>query len=151
MRISVDEATLPPNMAGAWHVNAHTTPVAAPLDASHLVSAVFGMPPKSLTVGETLKTIAGRFHVETADEEPGFSRTALSTGAPGLTARLGIDGVRESDGKCSVVLYTSVHPHSWVGRFYFRAMEPLHHLLIERVLLPRVRRRAPKEVNSRAS
>jgi len=128
-------------MVGAWRVNAHAARLAARLDAAQLVAAVFGKRRRPLVRGESLRTQAGRFRVETVDEGPEFSQVVLLTDAPGLEARLGITA-EAADGGCDVTLYTSVHPRSWVGRLYFRLIEPVHHLLMEHLLLRRLRRRA---------
>ena len=141
MRIPVDEAALPPVMAGAWRVNAHACSLPWHLDASHLVSAVFSIRPRALAPGDVLRTQAGRFRVEAVADAPGDAQVVLLTGAPGLDARLGIAAKASPEGS-SVVLYTSVHPRSWVGRFYFRLIEPLHHVLMEQLVLRRLRRRA---------
>jgi hypothetical protein len=65
----------------------------------------------------------------------------LLTGMPGGEARLGIVAATAADGQ-SLVLYTSVHPRSWVGRVYYRLIEPIHHLLMERVIVRRLLKRA---------
>jgi len=127
-------------MAGAWRVNAHACSLSSHLDASQLVSAVFSMRPRPLAPGDVLRTQAGRFHVETVADAPGAVQVVLLTGAPGLDARLGIAATASPEGS-SVVLYTSVHPRSWVGRAYFRLIEPFHHVLMEQVLVRRLRRR----------
>ena len=142
MRIPVDEAALPPGMAGAWRVNAHACTLPVQLDASQLVSTVFSMRPRPLAPGDVLRTQAGRFHVETVAETPGAVQVVLVTDAPGLDARMGIAGEATPEGSFSVVLYGSVHPRSWVGRAYFRLIEPFHHILMEQLLLRRLRRRA---------
>ena len=74
------------------------------------------------------------------------SQIVLLTGAPGLQARLGMTALQREDGECSVVLYNSVHPYSWVGHVYFRLIEPFHHLLVERALLARLRKQARVDV-----
>lgn len=140
MRVPIDEARLPPNMAGAWRVNAHAVNLPAGLDTAQLVAAVFSKRPRPLVLGELLRTQAGKFRVESIDEGPKGSQVVLLTDAPGLEARLGITS-EAADGGYHVVLYTSVHPRSWVGRLYFRLIEPFHHLLMEHLLLPRLRRR----------
>jgi len=128
-------------MAGAWRVNAHACSLSFQLDASQLVSTIFSMRPRTLAPGDMLRTKAGKFRVETVVDDPGDARIVLLTDAPGLDARLGIAAKASSEGS-SVVLYTSVHPRSWVGRFYFRMIEPFHHVLMEQLLLRRLRRRA---------
>jgi hypothetical protein len=128
-------------MAGAWHVNAHAANLRGQLDSAQLVSAVFSMRLRPLVEGEVLRTQAGRFKVESVSDDPGFSQVVLLTDAPGLEARLGITAEASEDG-CSVVLYTSVHPRSWVGRLYFGLIQPFHHILVEQLLLRRLRRRA---------
>jgi hypothetical protein len=129
-------------MAGAWHVDVHTGSLAALLNAAELVSAVFGLRVTSLTIGETLRTSAGRFQVERVSEAPEFAQVVLVTGAPALQARLGMTARKAVDGGYAVLLQTSVHPRSWVGRLYFRAIQPFHYALMEMLLLPRVRKRA---------
>ena len=141
MRVPVEGTVLPPNMADAWRVNAHATKLAAHLDAAQLVSAVFGKRPRPLVEGEVLRTQAGRFRVETIDESPKLSQVVLLTDAPGLEARLAITAEATAGGS-DVILHTSVHPRSWVGRLYFRLIEPFHHLLVEQLLLRRLRRQA---------
>ena len=140
MRVPIDEAALPPGMAGAWEVNAHACTLPVQLDASKLVSTVFSMQQRPLAPGDRLRTQAGRFDVETVTDTPDSVQVVLRTGAPGLEARFGIKSDSTSEGS-SVVLYTSVHPHSWVGRFYYRLIAPFHHLLMELALIRRLRRR----------
>ena len=141
MRIPVDKAALPTEMAGAWHVNAHACSLPVQLDASQLVSTVFSMGPRPIVPGDRLRTQAGRFDVETVADTPDSVQIVLRTDAPGLDARLGITGEATSEKSFSVVLYTSVHPRSWVGRFYYRLIEPFHHILMEQLLIRRLRRR----------
>jgi len=88
-----------------------------------------------------LHTQAGRFRVEYIDESPPVSQVVLLTDAPGLEARFGITAEATAEGS-DVILHTSVHPRSWVGRLYYRLIEPFHHLLMEQLLLRRLRRRA---------
>jgi hypothetical protein len=116
------------------------------LSAAEMVAAAFKLKPHALFPGDVVKTAAGKFQVEAVQEEPAMSQVVLLTGAPGLEARLGMTATQGDDGECSVVLHTSVHPYSWVGRVYFRVIEPFHHLLVERVLLPRLRKRAQASV-----
>jgi len=142
MRAQVQQESVPPSMAGAWHIDAHETNAPAFLDAAQLVAAVFGLRLTTLTPGETLRTIAGRFQVESVEDGIGRAQVVLLTDAPGLVARLGITAVESATGECSVVLHTSVHPHSWIGRAYFRLIQPFHHLLMERALLRRLRSKA---------
>jgi hypothetical protein len=130
-------------MIGAWHSDAHMTVLAARPNTARLVAAFFNLKPRPLLPGDSVKTIAGKFQVETVREEGQVSQIVLLTGAPGLQARLGMTALQREDGECSVVVYNSVHPYSWVGRVYFRLIEPFHHLLVERVLLARLRKRAP--------
>ena len=139
MRVPIDETVLPPNMAGAWRVNAHAAKLTARLDSAQLVSAVFSRRLSPLVQGEVLRTQAGRFQVEYLDESPKASQVVLLTDAPGLVARLGITA-EATVGGSDVILYTSVHPRSWVGRLYYRLIEPFHHLLMEQLLLRRLRR-----------
>lgn len=143
MRVPVEGTVLPPNMAGAWRVNAHAVRLVAHLDAAQLVSAVFSKRPRPLVQGEVLRTQAGRFRVETIDESPNVSQVVLLTDAPGLEARLGITAEVAARGS-DVILHASVHPRSWVGRLYFRLIEPFHHLLVEQLLLRRLRRVASR-------
>ncbi|HEU4760338.1 MAG TPA: DUF2867 domain-containing protein [Dehalococcoidia bacterium] len=150
MRVNVEGTVPPPNMAGAWRLNAHAATLAARLDTVQLVSAVFSMRPRPLVQGEVLHTQAGRFQVETIDEGPGVSLVVLLTDAPGLEARLGITA-EAGDGGCDVMLWTSVHPRSSVGRIYFRLIEPFHHLLMEQLLLRRLRRVALRLARSHVS
>ncbi|MEX2158022.1 MAG: DUF2867 domain-containing protein [Dehalococcoidia bacterium] len=123
-------------------MNAHTCTLPVQLDASQLVSAVFSVRLRPLAPGDVLRTQAGKFHVETVVDAPGDVQVVLVTGAPGLDARFGIAAEASPGGSSSVVLYTSVHPWSWVGRFYYRLIEPFHHVLMEQLLLRRLRRRA---------
>jgi len=141
VRTYPDEVSFPPRMAGAWRSNAHMTILAARPNAAQMVATVFTLNPRPLSPGDVLKTAAGTFQVEAVREEASMSQVVLLTGAPGLQARLGMTATQGEDGRCSVVLYTSVHPHSGVGRVYFRLIEPFHHLLVERVLLRRLRKR----------
>jgi hypothetical protein len=128
-------------MASAWRVNAHGCTLPGQLDAPQLASAVFGTRPRVLSPGDALRTQAGRFRVESLADAPANVQIVLLTSMPGGEARLGIVAATSADGS-SVVLYTSVHPRSWVGRVYYRLIEPFHHLLMERVLLRRLRRQA---------
>ena len=146
MRIYPQEATFPPGMAGAWRSNAHMTMLPIRPDAAQMVAAVFSLKPRPLLPGEVLNTAAGKFHVEAVRDELAMSQVVLLTGAPGLQARLGMTAAQGEDGQYSVVLYTSVHPRSLVGQVYFRLIEPFHHLLVERVLLARLQRRARGDV-----
>ena len=146
MRIYPEESTLPPGMIGAWHSDAHMTILPARLSPERLVAAVFNLEPRPLLPGDSVKTIAGKFQVESVREDGDLSQIVLLTGAPGLQARLGMTALQREDGECSVVLYNSVHPYSWVGRVYFRLIEPFHHLLVERVLLARLRKQARVDV-----
>ncbi|MEX0800140.1 MAG: DUF2867 domain-containing protein [Dehalococcoidia bacterium] len=134
-------------MAGAWRVNAHATKLAAHLDAAQLVSAVFSKRLRPLVQGEPLRTQAGKFTVEYLEESPLASQVVLLTDAPGLEARFGLTLGVTADGS-HVVLYTSVHPRSWVGRVYYRLIEPFHHLLMEQLLLRRLRRVASRLASS---
>ena len=146
MRIYPEESTLPPGMIGAWHSDAHMTMLPARLSTERLVAAVFNLEPRPLLPGDSVKTIAGKFQVESVREDGDVSQVVLLTGAPGLQARLGMTALQREDGECSVVLYNSVYPYSWVGRVYFRLIEPFHHLLVERVLLARLRKQARVDV-----
>ena len=141
VRIRVNETDLPPAMAGAWRVNAHACSLSFQLNPSQLVSAIFSMRPRALAPGDMLRTKAGKFRVETVVDAPGNAQVVLLTDAPGLDARLGIAARASPEGSW-VALYTSVHPRSWAGRFYFRIIEPFHHVLMEHLLLRRLRRSA---------
>jgi hypothetical protein len=140
VRIQVDETALPPTMGGAWRVNAHACSLSSQLDACQLVSAIFNLRLTALASGDVLRTQAGKFRVETVADALGDACVVLVTGAPALDARLGITAKSSPEGSL-VVLYTSVHPRSWIGRFYFRLIEPMHHVLMEQVLLRRLRRK----------
>jgi len=142
MRVEVQAEVLPPGMAGAWHIDAHATSLSAPLNTAELVSAVFNLRAVALTRGDILRTVAGRFQAEMVRDEPGLSQVVLLTRAPGLQARFGITARQSAEGGVSVLLHNSVHPDSWVGHVYFRAIEPFHHLLMEWVVLRRLRERA---------
>ena len=150
MRVPVAGTVVPPNMAGAWRINAHAAKLAARLDTTQLVSAVFNRRPRPLVQGEVLHTQAGKFRVETIDESPEVSQVVLLTDAPGLEARLSITA-EGADGGGDVILHTSVHPRSWVGRLYFRLIEPFHHLLMEQLVLRRLRRAALRLARSSIS
>ena len=150
MRVPIEETVLPPSMAGAWRVNAHAVKLVAHMDAAQLVSAVFSRRLRPLVKGEVLRTQAGRFRVEYIDESPQVSQVVLLTDAPGLEARLGITA-EATPGGSDVTLHTSVHPRSWVGRLYFRLIEPFHHLLMEQLLLRRLRRVASRLARSTVS
>lgn len=142
MRIHPKEESLPPGMAGAWHTDAHMTSLRAPLNTAQLVSAVFNLPVRTLTSGDTVRTVVGEFQVETVRDDSGLSQVVLLTRAPGMYARFGITAAERQEGEPSVVLHNSVHPYSWVGRVYFRLIEPFHHLLMERIALSRLRKQA---------
>jgi hypothetical protein len=133
-------------MVGAWHIDAHATSLPALFTTAELVSIVFNLRPRPLLPGDLVKTIAGKFQVESVREDGDVSQIVLLTGAPGLQARLGMTALQREDGECTLVLYNSVHPYSWVGRVYFRLIAPFHHLLVQRVLLARLRKRARVDV-----
>jgi hypothetical protein len=143
MRVHLDRSRYPQAMAGAWHVNAHREAVADFFSTSQLVATVFELPERELIPGQRLRTIGGRFDVESVRDEPGLAEVVLRTDAPGLEARFGMTATESPSGG-SVVLYTSVHPHSWVGRAYYRLIEPFHHVVMERFLLARLRRAAAR-------
>ena len=142
MRVQVKEATLPPGMEGAWRIDAHAAGLEALPSAAELVTAVFNLRPTALSREDVVRTAVGRFRVETLRDWRGLSQVVLRTKAPGLQARFGITARESSEGEYSVVLHNSVHPHSWVGHVYFRLIEPFHHLLMEWIVLPRLRKRA---------
>ena len=142
MRVQVQQESIPPGMAGAWHLDAHAASLAALPGPIELVSAAFGLRLTTLVPGQTLRTSAGRFRVESVDDGVRCAQVVLLTDAPGLTARLGMTAAESAAGECSVVLYTSVHPRSWIGRAYFSLIQPVHHILMERVLLRRLRSKA---------
>jgi len=141
MRIRIDEAALPLAMADAWEVNTHACDLPVQLDASQLVATVFSIKSKPLVVGERLRTQAGRFDIESVMDRPEAVQVVLRTWAPGLEARFGITSAA-SNGGSRIVLLTSVQPSSWIGRVYYRAISPLHHMLMEQVLVRRLRRKS---------
>jgi hypothetical protein len=148
MRIPIDETALPPAMARAWRVNAHAATLPVHLDAAQLVTAVFGIRPRPLAPGDVLRTQVGGFRVEACSDAPGHVLAVLLTDMPGGDARLGVEAATSTDG-VAVVLYTSEHPRSWIGRIYYRLIEPFHHLLMEQVVLRRLRRRARQVAHDR--
>ena len=125
----VDE--IPELMRDAWHLDAHRGPVPALLDPAELVSAVFKIPVRELEVGDEIATAFGKFYVDDLSSSRDHRSILLRTSAPGLLSRFGIS-VRESgSGAFEALLLNSVHPSSWLGRFYFRVIEVGHHLVME--------------------
>lgn len=142
MRISADETDVPSAMQGAWHVDAHVGPLSMRLNASDLVSAVFFLRVDKLARDDELKTLVGKFYVEEVVDTPEGSHVLLRTNGPGLVSRFGLTVTRVDGDRWIATLHNSVHPRSWIGRLYFRLIEPFHHLLMEHVALLRLAGRA---------
>jgi hypothetical protein len=133
-------------MADGWRTNAHAVDLPGRPSASQLVTSVFAIQPKPLAPGDVLRTQVGRFLVERINDAPPGCQVVLLTDMQGGEARLGVVSAAAPNGS-SVVLYTSVHPRSWVARAYYRLIEPFHHLLMEQVVLRRLRRRATEHAS----
>lgn len=131
MRVPVSPEDLPERMRRSWHVDAHRGRLPVMLSPHALVSAVFALDLPSLEPGQSIRTAFGRFDTEEVRETPGVSSVTLRTSAPGLVAHFNLTAVESASGSRSVVLYNSVEPGSWVGRLYFRAIEPFHHVAME--------------------
>lgn len=140
-RVDVDPSELPHPMRDAWHVDIHRGAIPALLDPVELVSAAFNIPVAQLAIGHAVSTPFGEFYVDHLTTEPAMRFVLLHTWAPGSTARFGIMVRERTHGACEAVLFNSVHPTSWLGRVYFRAIELGHHLAME-VVLRRLSRRA---------
>ena len=112
------------------------------LDPRDLVSAVFFLRIDELQTGDELKTLVGNFYVEEIVDTPDRSHVLLRINGPGLVSRFGLTVIQIYGEEWSVVLHNSVHPRSWLGRRYFRLIEPFHHLLMEHVALRRLKARA---------
>jgi len=144
MRVPVSPEDLPERMRGSWHVDAHRGPLPVMLSPHALVSTVFALDLTSLEPGQSIRTAFGRFDTEEVREAPGVSSVTLRTSAPGLVALFNLTAIESSSGSRSVVLYNSVEPRSWVGRLYFRAIEPFHHVAMEVALRRLGRSRATR-------
>src|SRR5262249_35331787 len=136
-RTHAEEARVPALMAGAWHVDVHRGTMPASLTPSALVAAVFKIPETALAAGDEVRTPFGRFHVENLHENDAASHVQLRTWAPGSISRFAITVRRTPTDGFEAVLHNSVHPTSWVGRLYFRAIEAGHHIAM-RVALRRL-------------
>ncbi len=150
MRVSPERTGVPKPMQGAWHIDAHVGPMPSLLSPADLVAAVFKLPVTRLTLGDCVKTGFGRFYVDDLRADPSGSHVLLRTWAPGLVARFAITVHETSTGGFQAVLHNSVHPSSWVGRLYFRLIEPGHHLVMEialRRLAARARRILQRSTN----
>jgi len=118
-------------MRHSWHVDAHRGSLPVMLSPHELASAVFALDLTSLEAGQPIRTAFGRFDTEEIREAPGVSSVTLRTSAPGLVALFQLTAIERSSGSRSVWLYNAVEPRSWGGRFYFRAIEPFHHIAME--------------------
>jgi len=128
-------------MQGAWHVDTHVGPMPALLAPADLVAAVFGLSLASLAPGDCVQTLFGKFYVDEASTGNDDAHVLLRTWAPGLVSRFAITVRRTRAGDYRAILRNSVHPTSWLGRVYFRAIELGHHALME-IALRRLARRA---------
>lgn len=144
MRSTPRPEEVPEAMAGAWHLDAHRGPMSDLVEPARMVSAVFGLSLPELAAGDEVSTMFGIFHVEALEERPDFRSVLLRIWAPGSTARFSISVERSEEGACEALLLNSVHPTSWVGRFYFRTIEVGHHLVME-IALRRLARTARTE------
>lgn len=144
MRGTAQPGEIPLLMRDAWHLDAHRGPMPALLEPPELVSAIFKIPVRELTVGDEISTAFGKFYVDDVCCTPDHRSVVLYTRAPGLVSRFGI-AVREfASGSCEALLLNSVHPDSWLGRVYFRAIELGHHLVME-IALRRLSRAARRK------
>jgi len=129
-RARTEETKVPELMLGAWHIDVHIAPMPALLAPSLLVAAIFKIPVKALAIGDEVRTIFGKFYVDDLVEGTA-SHILLHTWAPGSISRFSITVQRIASGSFEAILHNSVHPTSWLGRLYFRAIEPGHHLAME--------------------
>lgn len=141
MRDAPREDEAPEPMRGAWHLDVHRGPMPDLLDPPDLVAAVFRIPRRELALGDEVGTAFGKFHVDDLVREESRRAVLLRTAAPGSTSRFAIAVRRRADGACEAVLHNSVHPTSWLGRLYFRAIEVGHHGVME-IALRRLARAA---------
>ena len=144
MRVSPQDTDVPSAMHGAWHVDAHVGSLSRLLKPNDLVASVFFLRIDRLTVGEEVRTLVGRFYVDTVIAASNRSHVLLRTNGPGLVSRFGLTAAPSRGGRWAVTLHNSVHPRSWVGRLYFRLIEPFHHFLMEHIALRRLAARAEK-------
>jgi deazaflavin-dependent oxidoreductase (nitroreductase family) len=141
MRASSDETDMPTPMRGAWHVDTHVGPLQALLSPPESVAAVFGLSLAGLVPGGCVQTLFGKFYVDDVSASDEASHVLLHTWAPGLVSRFAITLRRNPAGGYEAILRNSVHPTSWIGRVYFRAIEVGHHAVME-IALRRLARRA---------
>lgn len=131
-------------MRGAWHTDAHVGSLSRLLTPGDLVASVFFRGVAELIPGQEIRTIVGRFDVDEVVAEPDCSHVLLRINGPGLVSRFGLTVTPGQEGRWTVTLLNSVHPSSWLGRLYFRLIEPFHHFLMEHVALRRLAARAEK-------
>jgi hypothetical protein len=145
MRLPVVESELPPEMRGAWHSDIHARPINHFLSVPQLVVAFFKpIAPRlslsALSVGDSVSSLAGSFRVCAAREAEESSEVVLETRAPSLRACLGLSLVPRSTAGWTLSAFNSVYPDSRVGKLYFRAIEPFHHVGVELLLWLAARR-----------
>ncbi len=136
-----DDPSVPELMRDAWHVDIHRGPLPGLLEASEMVAAVFNINLDALAEGDVVQTPFGKFYADEVASEPDRRFALLHTWAPGSTSRFALEACRADSGDCEAVLYNSVHPTSWLGKLYFRAIQ-LGHDLMMNVALRRLARAA---------
>lgn len=133
-RALAKDTAIPKLILGAWHIDVHIGAIPALLTPSSLVAAVFKIPVKALAIGDEVRTIFGKFYVDDLRESDTASHVLLHTWAPGSISRFAITVRRSASGSVDAILHNSVHPTSWLGRVYFRAIEAGHHIAMETAL-----------------
>jgi hypothetical protein len=134
---------LPAGMAQAWHVDAHLGTLPRRPAPAELVSALFLTRTRRLVIGEGVRTSVGQFVVEACVDQAELSRVVMRINAPRSVSRVCISVLPSGRGDWDLVFHHSLHPSSWVGRAYFRLIEPFHHVLVELAL-----RWAPRRLKS---
>ncbi len=126
----VDDTSVPEPMRDAWHIDVHRGSLPALLEPSEMVAAVFNIGIEALAKGDVVQTPFGKFYTDEVASEPERRFALLHTWAPGSTARFALEARRTDSGPCEAVLYNSVHPTSWFGKLYFRAIQPGHNIVM---------------------
>lgn len=136
-----NDEPVPKLMRGAWHVDIHRGELPALLEPNEMVAAVFNIHLPALSQDDVVQTPFGKFYADEVSSEADRRFALLHTWAPGSTSRFALEAARTQAGSCQAVLYNSVHPTSWLGKAYFRAIQ-LGHNLIMHIALRRLARAA---------
>lgn len=136
MAVSSDRE-VPELMRDAWHIDIHRGSLPGLLEPSEMVAAVFNIDLDALAEGDVVQTPFGKFFADEVTSEPERRFALLHTWAPGSTSRFALEASRADRGSYEAVLYNSVHPTSWFGKLYFRAIQ-LGHNVVMHVALRRL-------------